>query len=110
MADAGLRAVAGGGAWVYAGVDQLLLGARESIELRGIDAVCQIDAQRPHWRAITDAEADGMHHVVEVLQIFLVHAKRNGAEAGKRVAHIVEKDAADVFTDEREAQFELVEE
>ena len=75
MTDAGLRAVAGRCAWIHTGVDQLLLGPWESEELRGIDAVCQIDAQGANWRAITDAEADGVHHVVEIRKTLLMHAK-----------------------------------
>ena len=50
-----------------------------------------------------------MHHVVEILQIPLMHAKRERAQTGKDIAEIVEEHALHVFVDKWESQLGLVE-
>ena len=59
-----------------AGVDQLLQRSIEAVKVGRIDAVCQIDAQRPNGGAIAESETDGVFHVIKILQVVLVHAER----------------------------------
>src|SRR5437899_7769818 len=51
-----------------AGVDQVLLVIRfEASKIWRVDAVREIDAEGSDGRAVAHAEADGVHHVIEIL-------------------------------------------
>src|SRR5581483_8091759 len=52
---------------------QLLHRAVEADKRRRVNAVRQVESQRAHGRSVADAEADGVHHVVEVLEVVLPH-------------------------------------
>src|ERR1039457_3297383 len=100
----------GRGAGIDGGGEQLFLGSLEAVEVRRIDAVAEIDAERADGGAIADAEADGVDHVIEVLDAVLVGAEGDVVEGGIDVAHVVIEDAADVVADQGEAELVLVEE
>src|SRR5271157_5686071 len=99
--DARIGRAGGRGAGIDAGQEQLVLGSLEAIEVRRIDALAEIDAERAHGGAIADAEADGVDHVIEVLRAVLVGAERDVVEGGIDVAHVVIEDAADVAADRK---------
>src|SRR5437764_8357264 len=101
------RSCAGTG--IYAGVEQILLRAFESEKGRRINAVAQVYAQRPHRGAVSNTEAHGMHHVIEILKVFLFYPERKIAQAGIRIAEIVKSHATDVIADQRKPEFGLVE-
>src|SRR5690242_19951848 len=44
-----------------------------------------------------------MHHVIEIVEPFLVNAEGNVGDAGIHISHVMEEDAFDVFTGQREA-------
>ena len=88
----------------------MFLGSLEAIEVRGIDAVAEIDAQRADGGAIADAEADGVDHVIEVLDAVLAGAEGDVVEGRIDIAHVVIEDAANVVADQGEAELVLVEE
>src|ERR1700733_1187146 len=50
-----------------------------------------------------------MIHVIEVRQVVLVNPKRNGAECGVHIAHVVKQHAPDVVSDQRKAQLRRME-
>src|ERR1035441_10124365 len=77
----------GRGTGIDAGGVQLLGGSLEAVEVRRVDAVPQVHAERPDRGAVADAEADGMHHVVEILEVALIGAERQVFEAGVDIAH-----------------------
>src|SRR5882724_10967947 len=91
-------------------IDQVLLViGLESDEGRRINAVCQIYAKGPDRGAVTNPKTDGMHHVVEVLQVALLLPQGEVAPARINIAQIMKRDAADIFADQRKAQFRLIE-
>src|ERR1035441_4653408 len=108
--DARIGRAGGRGAGIDAGEEQLVLGSLEAIEVRGIDGIAEVDAERADGGAITDAEADGVDHVIEVLHTVLAGAESDVVEGGIDVTHVVIEDAADVVADQGEAQLVLVEE
>src|SRR5712692_1864886 len=84
--------------------------AVETDERRRIDAIRQVQAYGSDRRAIADAEAHGMRRVIEVLQIPLMKTERDVAQRAEHIAHVVEDDSLDVFSDEREPKFDIVKE
>ena len=90
--------------------DQFLVSSLQAEIGRRIDAVGQVDADRADGRAVADAEAGGVHHVIEILHVALVDAEGDAAEVAVDVAHVVENDAVDVVAQQREAQLGGVEE
>src|SRR5947209_18808978 len=91
-------------------LDQLLVRALQTEERWRIVAVGQIDADWAHRRLVADAEAHGVDHIVEVLNVVLVNAERKAGKVRIDVPHIVKDYAVDVFAEEREAQLRGVEE
>lgn len=57
-------------------VEQLLICSFKSEKIRRIQRVGEIHANRADGRLVANAEARRVHHVVEILKIFLVIAKR----------------------------------
>lgn len=47
----------------------------ETDERRWIDAVSKIPADRPYRRSIPYAEADGMHRIIEILNVTLMETQ-----------------------------------
>src|SRR6185437_5031307 len=97
--DGGLRAAE----------EQLLGGALEPLERGRIERVSEVHRDRPERRFVADTEPDGVHHVIEVRDVFLVDAEGKCAHARKNVAEIVKEHALHVGAEEREAQFRGVE-
>src|SRR5947209_1089471 len=97
------------GARIYARVDQILLRSLISEEGRRIDAIPQIHPQGPHRRAVANAKTYRMHHVIEILKVLLPDPKRQIAQAGVGVACVMKGHAAHVLSDQRKAEFRLVE-
>src|ERR1035441_1702243 len=105
-----VRRAAGRGTGIDAGGQQLFLGSLEAVEVRGIDAIAKVDAERADGCAIADAEAHRVDHVIEVLDAVLAGAEGDVVERGIDVAHVVIEHAADVIADQGKAQLVLVEE
>jgi len=57
---------------VWVALQKLKGRSLEADERRRIDAVSKIPADRPYRRSIPYAEADGMHRVIEILNITLM--------------------------------------
>jgi len=91
-------------------LQKLSRSSLETYEGRWIDAVSKISPNRPYRRAITHAEADRVHSVIEVLKVALSRAERDIAERAKDIAHVMEDHALYVLTDERESHFDIVKE
>src|SRR5580704_9215556 len=83
--------------------EQLVAGSAESHKARGIGTVAEIEANRPHRGLITDAKANRLHHVVEVLIGALPEPEIDLVNVGIDVAHVVKEHAAYIVPDEREA-------
>ena len=79
--------------------------ALETIEVWGIDAVPQVQTEWSDRSAITNSEANSVHHVIEVLQITLAEPKIDVLDFVVNIAHIVKQDAAEIVADQGEAQF-----
>src|SRR5437660_10490351 len=94
---------------IDARVDQILLRSLKPEEGGRVNAITQVYAQRPHRRAVADAKAYGMHHVIEVLKVFLVDPERNVDEAGIGIAGIVKDHSPDIFTDHGKTQYSWIE-
>src|SRR5215472_17290452 len=90
-------------------VDQIQVRPFQTIECRRIQTVSQIQTHRPNGRAIPDAEPDGLHHVVEVLQVALVKAERDAAQVRIDIAHVMDQHTMDVIADQREMKLGGVE-
>src|ERR1035438_945520 len=89
MADARLHAQVGvrasRGARTRACIQQILFRSIESEKMRWIDTVRQVDAQRTHRGPIAEPHAHGVHHVVEVGEVALLHAEGELAQAAERI-------------------------
>src|SRR5665213_2828324 len=114
MADALRRALAVAGQLrrgnIRVAVQYLRRRSREAKVRRGIDAVSKVHADRSHWRAIANPKTYRLDHIVEILGIILVETKRQIAQAGIDVSHVVEQNALDILSDEGEAQLDVIDE
>src|SRR5256885_6888798 len=52
-------------------IEKIPIGSLQAIKCRGIEAVSDVQPDGSHGRAIADAEADGLDHVVEVGDVAL---------------------------------------
>jgi hypothetical protein len=87
-------------AGVDAGVDEVLLaGGFEADETGRVDAISEIDTEGADGGFITNPKADGVNHVIEILDVALRLPEGKMAHVGIDVAGVVEKDTADVFSD-----------
>src|SRR5258706_7496945 len=84
---------------------QLIAGALESEEARRIGAHSEVRANGSDRSVIADAEADVVHHVIEVLKTALTEAETDIADVGVHIAHVVKQHAAHVVAEQRETQF-----
>ena len=89
---------------------QLAKCSLKTYETRRIDAVGEVKPNWPDWSFVPDAKADGVDHVIEVLQTALTRAKRQAAEVSENISRVVEDDTIDVFAEQRKSKFERVEE
>src|SRR6185437_7112323 len=114
MTDALLRALAIAGQLalrkIGIAVQQLRGRASEAEEFRRVNAVSQIDPDRPNGSAVSNAETGGVNGVVEVLQVFLVETQRNVAQGGEHIPHIVKKDSLNVLSEKWKPQLDVIEE
>src|ERR1039457_3481483 len=106
-AKTGIRTVRRG---VRPALEELLHRPLESVEARRIDAVREIQPDRPYRRSIADSETRGVDHVIEVLKVPLSGAKGDPVDAAVHVPPVMEKNAADVVAQQREPQLGLMEE
>ena len=77
---------------------------------RRIDAVGEVKSDRPNGSFVPYAEADGVNHIIEVLEIALSHAERETAEIPEDVSCIVKEYAVDVVAEQGEPKFDGIEE
>src|SRR5450432_3390177 len=81
--------------WILAGRkigitgEQLIPGSVKSDKSRRIWAVTEVQANRTHRGLITDANSDGLHHVVEVLIGTLTETEIDLGNVGIDVAHVM---------------------
>src|SRR5579871_5990663 len=85
---------------------ELVLRALKPEEAWGVGAERKVDAHRPDGRAISNAEAEALHRVVEVLEIALPEAQADSIDVRVDVAQIVEEHAPDVFPEQRKSQLQ----
>src|SRR5512135_2136413 len=98
--------------WCQTGavVNELLQRPGEPYKLRRIDAVRQIHPDRSNRRAVADSKSHRVNHVIEVLQIALMHTEGNFIEARIDVAEIVKEHASHIVADHRKTKLGLMEE
>src|SRR5437868_2725235 len=96
--------------WRGAAKQKLLISALQTVVRRRVNAVRQIDANRSYGRAVADAETGGVHHIIEIRDVFLVDTERELAQIRVDVSHIMKEHALDVVSDQRKAQFGGMEE
>src|SRR5450432_3023115 len=83
--------------WILAGRkirvtgEQLIAGSVEPHKSRRIGAVTEIEPNRTHRSLITDANSDGLHHVVKVSIGTLTETEIDLGNVGIDVAHIVKE-------------------
>src|SRR3954454_21543820 len=91
-------------------IEKILIGSLQAIKRRGIQAVSEVQADGAHGRAIADAEADGLHHVIEVRDVALFVTEGDASQVGVDVAQVMEEHAGDVIAQEGKPQFRGMEE
>src|SRR3954447_16028120 len=87
---------------IHAGIEHLRGRPIDPEEGRRVQAPREVDAKRPHGSAVAEANADRVHHVVEILEVPLPHAEGDVLHAAVDVPHVMEEYASDVVADERE--------
>src|SRR5689334_17905909 len=87
-------------AGVNSGVNQVRFAATKTEKARRIDAIGQIQAYRADRRAVTEAEAHRVHHVIEVLIVTLRYSKRHTSEARIGVSRVMKENAAYIVADQ----------
>src|SRR5579863_9374078 len=83
--------------------NQLLIGARETVEARRIRAKTEVGAYWTDGGAIANSETDRLHRVIEVLNVALAEAETDMVDILIDVAHIVEQHASQVVADQWES-------
>src|SRR5208283_4453503 len=86
------------------------LGSFEAVKAWRVEVVGQVHAEWADGRAVANAKAGRVNHVIEVSEAVLLHAEGKVVRAGEGVAEIVKQNAADILSDKREPQFGLIEE
>src|SRR5215469_11538051 len=82
----------------------------EANKRRRIDGVCKISSNWTYRRLVAHAKPRRLNRVIEVPQVFLVEAQRKIPETAVNIPHVMEEDTLDVLANEREAQFDVIDE